>query len=176
MTRRVLPVEFVARRPFEVPVLSGFNLLELLATLALLGSLLGVSVSSWQRDKPQVGAGVQTLAADLLWARSEAVRLHTPVRVTFDAASARYRVTYENTNGKPQVALERDLKRHFPLVDLAAPGRDAAPSFLFDARGAVTGSRSTLKLEVGSSLDATFRSCVFVEPKGLITYSQTCAL
>ena len=178
MTRRVLSVEFVARRRFKPAfTLSGFNILELLATLALLGMLGGLGVSNLQRDQPQVGGSVQVLTADLLWARSEAIRLHSPIRVTFSATSNSYRVVYETLEGgrTPQLAFERDLNRDFPLARLVNPDHAATQSLLFDARGVPQGLRSAARIEVASSLDATFKKCIVIEPKGLLTYKETCA-
>ena len=149
--------------------------LELLATLALLGLLGGLGVSNLQRDKPQVGGSLQLLTSDLLWARSEAVRSNTPVRVVFSATSDSYRVVYEASGRSPQLILERDLSSAFPLVKLVHPSQAAAQTILFDARG-VPQNFSAAKIELASSRDATFKRCLFVEPSGLLTYSRTCAL
>lgn len=178
MTRRI-PVAFGApRRTWVYPTLSNSTILEVLATLALLGLLGGLGVSNLQRAEPQVGSGIQILASDLLWARSEAVRLRTPIRVTFSAATNSYRVTYESLEGDRElkIAFERDLSRDFPLIKLVEPGHATPQTVLFDARGTPRGLRSAAKIEIASSLDSGLRRCIFLEPKGLVTYSQTCAL
>ncbi len=181
MTRRVLPLsptEFVARRPLVAPNVSGFVVLELLATICLLGSLGAVGLSNLHRDKPQVGGSLQLLAADLLWARSEAIRLDTPVRVTYSATTNSYRVAYEGDDSTSYVAFERDLKRDFPLARLVpTASTDAATqTFLFDARGVPQGLQTAAKVEIASSLDPTFKRCLFINPKGLITANETCSL
>ncbi len=176
MTRRVLPIDFVARRSFRTPALSGFVVLEWLATLALLGSLAAVGVNTLHRDEPQVAGSVQLLAADLLWARSEAVRLETPVRVTFSAASNSYRVTFDPGDRPPRLAFERSLNRDFPLASLVGADPALTQTLLFDSRGLPQGLQTAAKIEVASSLDPSFKRCLFVGPRGLLTYNETCAL
>lgn len=147
MTRRI-PVAFGApRRTWVYPTLSSSTILEVLATLALLGLLGGMGVSTLQRAEPQVGSGIQTLASDLLWARSEAIRLRTPIRVTFNAATNSYQGVYESLEGDraPKIAFERDLSRDFPLIKLVESGHATLKTVLFDARGTPQALRSATK-------------------------------
>ena len=175
MTRRVSPLEFSANRPFGSAGLNTSALLEWTAILALLGTLAVLGVTGWQRSEPQVGNGVQLLTADLLWVRSEAIRLNTPIRVTFDVATDSYRVAYEGADASaaPQLIFERALKRDFPLVKLVNKNA-ATQTVLFDSRGVPEGLAAAVKIEV-ASVDSSFTSCVFVQPKGRVTYSRSCA-
>lgn len=174
MTRRVSPVEFSANRHFGAAGLNTSALLEGLAILALLGTLALLGLTGWQRSEPQVGGGVQLLTTDLLWVRSEAIRLNTPIRVTFDTDTNSYRVAYENSVGAaPQLMFERTLKRDFPLIKLVNEPA-STQTVLFDSRGVPQGLDAAVKIEV-ASVDASFKSCVFVQPKGRVTYSRTCA-
>lgn len=175
MTRRVSPIEFSTNRHFGAAGLNTSALLEGLAILALLGTLALLGLTGWQRSEPQVGGGVQLLTTDLLWVRSEAIRLDTPIRVTFDTDTNGYRVAYESSDegAAPQLIFERALKRDFPLIKLVNEPA-STQTVLFDSRGVPQGLDAAVKIEV-ASVDASFKSCVFVQPKGRVTYSRTCA-
>lgn len=176
MTRRVSPIEFSANRHFGAAGLNMSALLEGLAILALLSTLAMLGLTSWQRSEPQVGGGVQLLTTDLLWVRSEAIRLNTPIRVTFNTETDSYRVVYEGTHesAAPHLLFERALKRDFPLVKLVTADQVTTQTVLFDNRGVPKGLGSAVKIEV-ASVNTSFKSCVFVQPKGRVTYSRTCA-
>ncbi|MGL6039618.1 MAG: GspH/FimT family pseudopilin [Deefgea sp.] len=76
---------------------SGFTLIELMITIAILGIALAIAVPDLMRfvNQSRVKGVAENLAQDLVFARTEAVRLGKPVRL--NVASTCYGITSENT-------------------------------------------------------------------------------
>ncbi len=64
------------------PEMPGLSLLELLVTLAIIGilALIGVPAYDGMIEAQRLRAAAEALAADLRWARSEAIKRGVPVR------------------------------------------------------------------------------------------------
>ncbi len=64
---------------------SGFTLIELMVTVAVLAILLGIGIPSFQGtlDKRRIVGAAEQIYADLQYARSEAIRQNKPVAVHF---------------------------------------------------------------------------------------------
>lgn len=68
---------------------SGFTLLELMVVIAVIAILAALAVPSFNTtlDKQRITGAAEAVLADLRWARAEAIKRNTEVRVTFTAGS-----------------------------------------------------------------------------------------
>ncbi len=68
---------------------SGFTLVELMVTVAVLAVLLGIGIPSFQGtlDKRRIIGAAEQIYADLQYARSEAIRRNATVRVSFQTGT-----------------------------------------------------------------------------------------
>ncbi len=68
---------------------SGFTLVELMVTVAVLAILLGIAIPSFQGtlDKRRLTGAAEQLYADLQYARSEAIKRNTTVRLSFQSGA-----------------------------------------------------------------------------------------
>ena len=79
---------------------AGFNLLEVLLTVSLIGILLALSYTSWRgyNAQQQVRYGTAQVATDLREAEERAKSERTPYTVTFTTSSSTYSIA-RNTGG-----------------------------------------------------------------------------
>jgi type IV fimbrial biogenesis protein FimT len=70
----------------NIPCIGGISLLELLVVIAILGILLTVAVPSMHAMlmRNHLKAAAQSIAEDLQWTRSEAIKRNQRLRVSFD--------------------------------------------------------------------------------------------
>ncbi len=68
---------------------SGFTLIELMVTIAVLAILLGIAIPSFQGtlDKRRIIGAAEQIYADLQYARSEAIKRNATVRVSFQTGT-----------------------------------------------------------------------------------------
>lgn len=110
----------------------GFTVIELLATLAVLGIVLGGSVLAW----PPIAAALHLesalhqLAADLSASRLLAVAAATRTRLTFARGATSYRVERADDDGTFRLAARRELPPGIRIDDVNSGG-----DLVFSARG-----------------------------------------
>lgn len=109
-------------RPGAVP---GLSLLELLVTLAIIGllALVGMPAYHGMIEAQRLRAAAEALAADLRWARSEAVKRGVPVRFACTSGSQWSCLVVADADGNgnfDDMALKLVAAADFPSVSLAA--------------------------------------------------------
>ncbi len=81
---------------------SGFSLTELLVVIALIGIIASIAIPSFQGmiEKNRLKAAIESLAADLMFARTEAIKRSTnlDVSISIDGASWCYGIDNDNTH------------------------------------------------------------------------------
>lgn len=125
------------------------TLIEILVVISLMGILVSVGAASIDRRPLQVREATSVLAADVQRARTEAIRINTPVRIFFDVAADSYRVEADVLcDGVPDrdldddgvddlasaVIFSRDVGSYFPRVNLASTDA-TGDAIWFDPRG-----------------------------------------
>lgn len=136
----------------------GFSLLELIIVIAILGILSTVGLLTIRRDTPQVRQAASIIAADLMRARTEAIRLNTPVTFKVNAGADSYSMFADSDcdgtadTGTTNIA-ERTTTGDFPLADVETTLTNAR--ICFDVRGLprnnATGSISVTSRQVSST-------------------------
>lgn len=147
----------------EMKTRAGFTLLELLVVITIIGILSAVGIMSLPRDKIQVREASRIISADILRARSEAIRLNTRVELAFNVTNDSYILNCSedrDCDGEPDSSdvatvptniLERRLGSEFPLADLSAASFISGASIWFDVRGLPNGAGSVTVASKGRS-------------------------
>jgi prepilin-type N-terminal cleavage/methylation domain-containing protein len=110
----------------------GFTLLELMATLAIIGLVAGGSVVAW----PSIAAALRLesalhqLSADLSASRLVAVAAATRTRLTFVRGATSYRMERADDDGTFRLAARRELPRGVRIDDVNSGG-----DLVFSVRG-----------------------------------------
>lgn len=130
---------------------AGFTLIELLVVIAIIGILSAIGFINLPRDKFQVREASRVISADILRARSEAIRLNTWVGMTFDLTTSSYAIFQDEDKDWAAddgvFILQRRLSSEFPLVAITAAGFQLGASRVrFDVRG-LPNWNGTVKLE-----------------------------
>ena len=130
----------------------GFTLLELLATLAILGIVAGGSTLVWPRIEAalRLEAGVHQLAADLHDTRVFAIASASRARLTFTRGGTSYRLEHADDDGSFRLATQRVLPRGV-RVDAVNSGGD----LVFSTRG--TAENGTVVLADRRGVRASLR-------------------
>ncbi len=145
-----------------------------LEPFVLLATVVFALFTLWlnlREDAPQVNESARVIATDLLWARSEAVRLGGSVTLSFSGDA--YEVSRRSSEeSEPEVLLRRDLSRSFPLVGVA-------PSLLggsvtFDVRG-LSAFQQAGVIALTSVQDSSFQRCVRLSSEGQVSFEAVCA-
>ena len=126
----------LSRSAHSYPSAEGMSLLELVVVLAILGILLTTGLSNFSVwiGNSQIRAVAEAQLAALRSAKSEAIKLNSPVQIQFDADFRGWTITVVNTN--------TTLKREANLSDfvniVATPLPANANTVVFDGLGRVT--------------------------------------
>jgi prepilin-type N-terminal cleavage/methylation domain-containing protein len=126
---------------------SGFSLLELLITMALISILLGIAgvAANSMRNKYNVETQTKQMFADLLNARASAMAKNRAHFVDF--ASATQYAVYEDTDSAPDGdgSLDTDSDTQILLKNLEhGISRNGGQTVTFDTRGLVTSTGQTV--------------------------------
>ena len=130
----------------------GFTLLELLATLGVLGIVAAAGALAWPDVDAalRLDAATHALAADLHDARVLAIASAARARLVFVRGAASYRLEQANDAGTFQLAATRDLPRGVTVADANSGG-----DLVFSARG--IGENGTVVLVDRRGLHASVR-------------------
>lgn len=120
---------------------SGFTLIEVVVTTALLGIMMAIAVSgwgSWARANEQSGTARQ-IQSVLRQAQQRAVTEGRAMCVRFDTASDEYTVFRGTCDAADKVVVEGPMDTSSPAVHLVAPSFQSStgsrPGVSFAARG-----------------------------------------
>ncbi len=130
----------------------GFTLLELLATLAVLGIVVAAAALAWPDVDAalRLDAATHQLAADLHDARVLAIASAAKARLVFVRGSGSYRLEQANDAGTFHLAATRALPRGITVADANSGG-----DLVFSARG--IGENGTVVLVDRRGLHASVR-------------------
>lgn len=142
---------------------------------ALLGATVvfaaGVLWLNLRPDAPQVNESARVIATDLIFARSEAVRLGREVTLSFSPNA--YELSYLDDAQAPVVLRRRAFDEAFPLVRVAAALSDDASRITFGAGGLPKGAQQGV-IAVRSAEDAAFARCVELTSDGGVSFEASC--
>lgn len=125
------PGRFGATRRLPHPCTSGFTLLELMVAVSVSVILLALAIPSMQSmlSRNHLKAAAQSIAEDLQWARSEAIKRNRVIRVSIDTDQWCYGIDQNdasdcdcrlNAGETGACALKRQSGADFPGIRLAA--------------------------------------------------------
>lgn len=142
---------------------SGFSLIELIATLAVLAVLLGLAVPTMRLFilNQRVRNAAFDLSSALQFARSEAAKRNGDVTITPAAAGwqAGWTTTY--------VADGSVLQQHDAFSDLAITG--APPFITYQHAGRITAAFATFKLDASPPMTGVTQQCLAIDLSGRVS-------
>jgi prepilin-type N-terminal cleavage/methylation domain-containing protein len=151
----------------------GLSMLELIIVVAILGILSTVGFLNIRRDTPQVRQAASILAADLMRARTEAIRLNTMVAIKVNASTNSYSLFVDdNRDGisdDSKTIMERTVTGDFPLANLTTTLTNGL--LWFDVRGLPRNSLNNFadgSVVVRSKKDNSYQLSVSVSSQGKI--------
>lgn len=151
--------------------MQGVSLLEVLVTLAIIGILALIAVPSYNGmiEGQRLRGAAEALAADLRWARSEALKRGVPVRVACTSGSNWSCSVVADANGNgsfdDDAALKLISAADFPSVSLASASFGGNAQTIFEpvrttaSDGAVVLSAATLSARVSLSVAGAVGIC-----------------
>jgi prepilin-type N-terminal cleavage/methylation domain-containing protein len=155
----------------------GFTLIELIVVIAIIGVLSTIGFLNIRRDTPQVREAARILAADFMRARTEAIRLNTPVAMKINAAADSYSMFIDadrnGTSDDSKTIAQRTVSGDFPLADLTTTLTNGL--IWFDVRGLPrdsTGNFSSATINVQSKQDTSYQLAVELSSQGRIEVTQ----
>lgn len=142
----------------------GFTLLELLITVALLSTLAALAApgfTAWIRSI-RAGSAADRLAADIAFARTQAVRTGRTVSLRLQSSHA-YRVVLDSLANDSRTLSETDLGNDYPGVAVTAS--PAGYTLRFDSRGVLKnastiGSEPMFVVSRGAAADTIWVSMI----------------
>jgi type IV fimbrial biogenesis protein FimT len=144
--------------------ISGFTMVELMATLALFAILLTIAAPSFREytANQAIKAAGFTLASDLVYTRSEAVTRNTNVTIA-PIGGDWTRGWTVSVVAPAQTLRQATALGHGVKVDTSAPA-----AITFDATGRVSGAAGVVQLPVSVTLNTkTVYRCISLDPAGM---------
>lgn len=155
----------------------GLSLIELIIVVAILGILSTIGFLNLRRDTPQVREAARILAADLMRARTEAIRLNTTIAVKIDASANSYSMFLDSdrngTSDDSKTIMQRVVTGDFPLADVTTTLTNGL--IWFDVRGLPrdsAGNFSDATVNVQSKQDSSYQLVVALSSQGRIEVRQ----
>lgn len=150
----------------------GFTLIELIVVIAIVGILSTIGFLNIRRDTPQVREAARIIAADLMRARTEAIRINTPVTLSINASADSYSMFADSDcNGTADTGTttiaQRTITSDFPLADVATNLTNAR--ICFDVRGLPRNSGS---ISITSRQVSSNKLSVSISSQGSIEVTQ----
>lgn len=157
---------------------AGFTLLELLIVITIIGIISAVGLPNLRRDTPQVRDAARVITADLNRVRSEAIRLNTPVGITFVPGSGSYQAyidaNRDGTSDDGSVIFQRLLAVEFPFAVLTSTNL-TNNRLWFDVRGLPRNSGGGFgagTIVLTSKRDTSYKIDVTVASQGRIEWKR----
>lgn len=119
----------------------GFTLLELMATITVLGVLLAMAIPSFQEmiERNKVTSAANNLLSSILLARSEAIKREQTISVAKGSTWKKWRL-FVDTNGNKSLDNGEEVIAEFNSSNsiTASGAGEMADAFSFNSRGRVT--------------------------------------
>lgn len=139
----------------------------LLGTLAIAAAVVLLNLRD---DAPQVNDSARVLALDLLFARSEAVRLGQTLSLSFASDGLEYQLSLRGEDDGETPLLRREVVRLYPLVEVMPVVASGDAVVHFGPNGQAEGALFAFR----SVQDERFSRCIRLESSGRVSFEADC--